>query len=121
MPSVPLNSDTATFLAEGLLGTVFNSELAKLADDIERRGDDGKERILAIEFRFKKKNGFIFCEPIVAGKVPKQGTFLTKMQLQQDGREMKFFFNPKSMDEPGQLTVDDALPAKKKRSADGEE
>jgi hypothetical protein len=93
--------------------------LAKLADDIERRGDDGKELILAIEFRFKKKNGFIFCEPIVAGKVPKQGTFLTKMQLQQVGREMQFFFNPKAMDEPGQLTVDDALPETGKKRKSG--
>ena len=48
MSAVPLSATTMSLLSEGLLERILDAELAKLIDDLNRRGNDGKERVLSV-------------------------------------------------------------------------
>lgn len=121
MPAVVLNADTLSLLSEGLLGKILNAELAKLIEDLDARGHDGKERTLTVEYRFKCAKGKVACETLVKGKVPSHSPYQTTMNLSllsEGGPQL--LFNPQAMEDPGQGTIDDVLPMDRKSAAAGE-
>jgi hypothetical protein len=96
-----LSGDTLGQLSEGMFGRVVQSEMIRLTNDLDQRGQDGKTRKLVInlDVYWDADRGKYMIEPSCQAKLPAQKAYSTEAKIEFDPAKKghTLMFNPDSI------------------------
>lgn len=101
---VPVGATTLSTLADGYAGRAIDSGLARIQEDIVKRGHDGQKRTLTIKLTFTPDDkGRSAIDVDVSVKTP--GYKPPKTMAKYDQQAGGLVFNPDCSENPDQLTL----------------
>jgi hypothetical protein len=100
--SVTFGVDTIRQLDCGLAGEKIDAEILRAVNDIDQRGQDGKVRVVKIEFQFARKDDTVWIGYKAEAKLPPQvgAPTVGKIRVSTKGNS-KVIFQPFLFEEAG--------------------
>lgn len=107
---LPLTGLTLNMIGEGTLADSINFELQRIVNDLDSRGDDGKERKLTVVLGFTKKFGQVKINPSLQTVLPKVLPAITTglIRFDQNTKQNVIVFSANALNVE-QKTLDDIL------------
>jgi hypothetical protein len=105
-----LSLETLGDLDNGTARQICNSALARAVDDLDDRGDDGKERQVEIVVGMKqsKDGGFVVTTVSARAKLPVYRSRATVSEINRADGHTELIFNDLAPNDPRQKTIDEA-------------
>lgn len=97
-----LRHDTLGKLGDGSAATLIDNAIAKVVDDIEDRGHDGKPRKVTIELSLVADGSSIKADVAVKATVPATRSMLTVGKVRKVGDQLLLAFQDDNADNPDQ-------------------
>lgn len=108
MSQIPLTLVSIGDLDAGTVRAMIEAELARIAHDLEDRGEDGQVRKLKIEVAMKLDGNSVRVIAGAKAELPKYQTEPTFAKLQRVRGKAQLVFVPDSPQNPDQTTFTDA-------------